>query len=81
MRRLELLAVLLAALSLLSTAAQAATVARTNRDAESMPSVPVPEEQKPKSGYYEPMGQAPIAVAHSLQLPCGNRFLMMVCAC
>lgn len=43
-----------------------------------MPAVPVNEEDKTSSGFYEPFGQAPIAVAHSLQLPCGNKFLMMV---
>jgi hypothetical protein len=59
--------------------AQAATVVKTNRNGdEDMPAVPVNEEDKPTSGFYEPFGQAPIAVAHSLQLPCGNKFLMMV---
>lgn len=58
--------------------AHAVTITKTNRDDESMPAVPVNEEDKPKGGFYEPFGQAPIAVAHSLQLPCGNKFLMMV---
>lgn len=58
--------------------ARAVTVTRTNKDAENMPEVPIKDDQKHKSGYYEPLGQAPIAVAHSLQLPCGNKFLMMV---
>lgn len=59
--------------------ASAVTITKTNRDGDdNMPAVPVNEEDKPKSGFYEPFGQAPIAVAHSLQLPCGNKFLMMV---
>jgi hypothetical protein len=59
--------------------ANAVTVTKTNRDGDdNMPAVPINEEDKPKSGFYEPFGQAPIAVAHSLQLPCGNKFLMMV---
>lgn len=59
--------------------AEAATVVNTNRNGdEDMPAVPVNEEDKHVSGFYEPFGQAPIAVAHSLQLPCGNKFLMMV---
>lgn len=59
-------------------AANAVSISRTNKDADNMPAVPVLEGQKAKSGFYEPLGQAPIAVAHGLQLPCGNNFLMMV---
>lgn len=58
--------------------ANAVAISKTNKDAENMPwGPPVIEAQKSKSGFYEPIGQAPIAVAHSLQLPCGNKFLMM----
>lgn len=60
--------------------AHAVAISKTNKDAENMPWAPMKEDQKSKSGYYEPIGQAPIAVAHSLQLPCGNKFLMMVSA-
>ncbi|WIA15217.1 hypothetical protein OEZ85_001895 [Tetradesmus obliquus] len=43
-----------------------------------MASYPVPDDAaKAVSGYYEPLGQAPVAVAHALQLPCGNKFLVM----
>lgn len=58
--------------------ANAVAIVKTNKEGESIPSVPVSEDQKPKGGYYEPVGQAPIAVAHTLQLPCGNKFLSMV---
>lgn len=57
--------------------AQAATVVKTNKEGDSMPWAKISDDRS-KSGYYEPFGQAPIAVAHSLQLPCGNKFLMMV---
>ena len=61
-----------------ATAAHAVTISTTNKGADDMPWAPFSEDQKSKSGYYEPIGQAPIAVAHGLQLPCGNKFLMMV---
>lgn len=65
-------------MAVLAPAAVAVTVARTNKGPDNMPFVPVPVAKRAVSGYYEPLGQAPIATAHSLQLPCGNRFLMMV---
>jgi hypothetical protein len=72
----------LIALLLCSVATAAvAQVVNTNRCREDacMASSPEPDDTtKAVSGYYEPLGQAPIAVAHALQLPCGNKFLVMV---
>lgn len=70
----------LLAVGLAIIAANAVTIRQTNKDRQNMPMVPVKEADKPISGFYEPIGQAPIAVAHSMQLPCGNKFLMMVSA-
>lgn len=61
-----------------AAAANAGTVSKTNRDPDNLPWARMVDGQKPKDGFYEPWGQAPIAVAHTLQLPCGNKFLMMV---
>jgi len=67
-------------LSLLASAAAAQVVSSIKcREDACMASYPVPDDAaKAVSGYYEPLGQAPIAVAHALQLPCGNKFLVMV---
>lgn len=54
-------------------------VVKTNKCNVCMASYPEPDiAAKAVSGWYEPLGQGPIAVAHALQLPCGNKFLMIV---
>jgi hypothetical protein len=65
----------------LSASAAVGQVVSTNkcREHACMASYPEPDDKtKAVGGYYEPLGQAPIAVAHALQLPCGNKFLVMV---
>jgi hypothetical protein len=70
--------VLLLSLSASAAVAQVVSTIKCGEDA-CMASYPAPNDQtKAISGYYEPLGQAPIAVAHALQLPCGNKFLVMV---
>ncbi|KAF6264122.1 hypothetical protein COO60DRAFT_220181 [Scenedesmus sp. NREL 46B-D3] len=63
-----------------SASAAVAQIVKTTRchDDACLASIPVPDDEaKAVSGYYEPLGQAPVAVAHALQLPCGNKFLVM----
>jgi hypothetical protein len=72
------LSVLLLSLFASAAVAQVVSTIKCAEDA-CMASYPAPDDKtKAVSGYYEPLGQAPIAVAHALQLPCGNKFLVMV---
>ncbi|KAF8060590.1 NLE1 [Scenedesmus sp. PABB004] len=71
-------AALLLVLVALAASPGRAQVTYTSLDPASCPAYPEPSlAQKAVSGFYEPIGQGPIAVAHALQLPCGNKFLMI----